>query len=137
MSDVTAKITMTYDASDGSYEVEREAEINSMSNEDRWRTVKEYMKEELMKHVSDYESLYFFTLPLQPKRAVKEYWEYGTRRREYRKSISKSDTKKLHNLYDNLFKTSDIRIYAELKFEDGSSHDYAMFVKLKEKEDEE
>ena len=132
-----AIITITYDASDESYEVERKAKIDSFINEEKWRTVKEYMREELMKHVSDYESLYFFTLPLQPKPAVKEYWQYGTRRREYRKSISKTDTKKLHDLYDYLFKTSDIRIYAELKFEDGSSQDYAMFVKLKEKEDEE
>jgi len=132
-----AKVTITYDASDGSYEVERDAEINLMGNEVRWRTAKEYMKEELMKHVSDYESLYFFTLPLKPKQGTKEEWGWGGRTRRYTKSISKRETKKLHDLYDYLFKTSDIRIYAELKFEDGSSQDYAMFVKLKEKEDEE
>jgi len=130
------KIVITYDASNETYEVEREAEIISMSNEEKWRTVKEYMKEELMKHISDYESLYFFTLPLQPKRGTKEEWLRG-RVVSYTKGISKRNTKKLHDLYDYLSKTSDIRIYAKLKFEDGSSNDYVMFVKLKEKEDEE
>ena len=128
----TAKLIMKTVDAFGESVIEKEMEVKTWSKEQRWREIREIMKQEITRYVINYEYLYFFSLPLKPKLKTKEDWSSGLREYKYTGKVSKRETKKLQDLYDELTKTSDIILYARLEsFEHYFLEEYVMFLKMK------
>jgi hypothetical protein len=139
-----SKLTLVFEFEKEKYELEKPLRLNLYEEGIWYKKVQSVMKEELFKRISDYEFIYFFSLPLKPKIRVNknatfdlveggnDLWLVS----KAKGKINKRETKRLMNLYKYLEYASDIKIFAKLKITGYDIREYIMFIKLWEDKNE-